>query len=74
MQAIITGQYEGAAALLVAKAEVDVLNGRKTTALDLATEIGVPQFLMKALQGDLADCERMVASALSNRYPLETTF
>eukprot|EP00434_Breviolum_minutum_P035242 symbB.v1.2.031189.t1/scaffold3578.1/size55188/2 len=52
MQAIITGQYEGAAALLVAKAEVDVLNGRKTTALDLATEIGVPQFLMKALQGD----------------------
>lgn len=36
MQAIITGQYEGAAALLVAKAEVDVLNGRKTTALDLA--------------------------------------
>ena len=73
MQAIITGQYEGAAALLVAKAEVDVLNGRKTTALDLATEIGVPQFLMKALQGDLADCERMVASALSNRYPCETT-
>ena len=74
MQAVITGQYEGAAALLVAKAEVDVLNGRKTTALDLAKEIGVPQFLMKGLQGDLTDCERMVASALSNRYPFETSF
>ncbi len=74
MQAVITGQYEGAAALLVAKAEVDVLNGRKTTALDLAKEIGVPQFLMKGLQGDLTDCERMAASALSNRYPFETSF
>ena len=45
MFAIIRGQFEGAAALLVAKAQADVPNARNKTALDFAQELGAPQFL-----------------------------
>jgi len=68
MFAIIRGQFEGAAALLVAKAQVDVPNARNKTALDLAQELGVPQFLMDALEGNLTVCSRMVSSAMTNRF------
>ena len=68
MFAIIRGHFEGAAALLVAKAQVDVPNARKKTALDFAQELGAPQFLMNALEGDLTVCNRMVSSAMANRF------
>ncbi len=74
MFAIISGQYEGASALLVAKADVSLQNSRKKTALELAQEMQVPQFLMDGLEGDLSTCNRIVASALTNRYPVSISF
>ena len=72
--AIISGQFEGAAALIVAKARVDVPNSRGTTALDLARELCVPQFLRDALGGNSSDCRRMVSSATTNRFLVSCTF
>jgi len=74
MFAILTGQHEGAAVLLAAKAKVDVQNSRGWTALDLAKEHGAPQFLIDALAGDLTVCSRIATSALTNRYPVCHTF
>lgn len=68
MFAIIRRQFEGAAALLVAKAQADVPNARNKTALDFAQELGAPQFLMDALEGNLTVCNRMVSSAMTNRF------
>eukprot|EP00438_Fugacium_kawagutii_P002724 Skav222426 [mRNA] locus=scaffold2890:234402:234794:- [translate_table: standard] len=70
MVAVITGQYEGAMALIHAKARVDLMNKRKKTAMDLALDLEVPHFLIKALDGEMADCKRMVSSAMNNRYPM----
>eukprot|EP00434_Breviolum_minutum_P005465 symbB.v1.2.004816.t1/scaffold279.1/size242841/1 len=72
MFAILTGQHEGAAVLLAAKAKVDVQNSRGWTALDLAKEHGAPQFLIDAIEGDLTTCSRIATSALTNRYPDST--
>ena len=74
MLAILTGQHEGAAVLLAAKARVDVQNSRGWTALDLAKEHGAPQFLIDALEGDLTICCRIATSALTNRYPVCKAF
>eukprot|EP00438_Fugacium_kawagutii_P027727 Skav222576 [mRNA] locus=scaffold791:274216:275181:+ [translate_table: standard] len=71
MYAIVAGQHEVAAALIVAKAKLDLVNYRKKTALDLAREFQAPQFLIDALQGDATACKRMVSSALNNRYPVQ---
>lgn len=73
MVAVITGQYEGAMALLTAKARVDLRNTRKKTALDLALELDAPSFLIEALEGETAVCCRMVLSAMNNRYPVAKT-
>jgi len=64
--AIISGHYEAAASLLVARATLEV-NARKVSALDLARELGVPQFLMDGFDGDLTDCNRIVRTA-TDRY------
>ena len=68
MFAIAAGQYEGAAALIVARANLDAMNYRKQTALDLALEYGAPRFLLDALENNPTACRRMVTSALTNRY------
>ena len=74
MFAIAAGQYEGAAALIVARANLDAMNYRKQTALDLAREFGAPQFLLDALENNPAACRRMVRSALTNRYLVNAKF
>ena len=74
MFAIAAGQFEGAAALIVARADLDVLNYRKQTALDLAREFGAPQFLLDALENNPTACRRMVNSALTNRYLVHEKF
>ena len=74
MLAVINGQYEAAMALIEFKARVDLMNVRKKTALDLAVELDVPSILLEALRGETAVCNRIVASALNNRYPVAHTF
>ena len=74
--------YEGAATLLVHGARVDLRNGRRKSALDLAKEVKVPGFLslghvflvpllrMRALEGDqeaMKELRAMVSAALGNR-------
>ena len=65
MAAVLAGQYEGAAALLIAGARADLQNQRSRTAEDLARDGCAPLFLMDALQGQTADCERVIDSALT---------
>ena len=74
MFAIAAGQYEGAAAIIVARANLDAVNYRKQTALDLAREFGAPQFSVDALENNPTACRRMVTSALTNRYLVQGKF
>ena len=46
MFAILAGQYEGAATLLVHGAKVHLKNYRQKTALDLAREVSAPEFVL----------------------------
>lgn len=71
MFAVLTGQYEGAAALIAAGARLDLRNGRGRTALDLGRELRAPDFLMEALEGRPAVCRRMAFVATAKSY-LET--
>jgi len=59
MIAVITGNWEGAAALIAHGARVDIKNSRRYTALDLARETPVPDFLMAALEGNPEPCYRI---------------
>ena len=61
--AIICGNYEAAAALLVRGARLDWRNSRNKTAADLAREMSSPDYLMAALQGQMAKCNSVVEHA-----------
>ncbi|CAE7815365.1 ANKHD1 [Symbiodinium sp. CCMP2456] len=63
MIAIICGNYEAAAALLVRGARLDLRNSRNKTAADLAREMSSPDYLMAALQGQMAKCNSVVEHA-----------
>ena len=43
-------------------ARVDLRNARNRTAIDLAHELQAPPFLLQALEGHTATCERIVAN------------
>ena len=66
MAAIMTGQYEGAAALIAAGARLDLRNSRNFTAADFAIGQSIPQFLTEAFEGNLEGCQRIAACARAN--------
>eukprot|EP00435_Cladocopium_sp_Y103_P043070 s2867_g12.t1 len=63
MNAVLSGQYEGAATLIAAGARLDLRNARKRSVADFADEISVPEFLSQALQGDPEACHRIAMAA-----------
>ncbi|CAE7594129.1 Ankrd44 [Symbiodinium sp. CCMP2592] len=69
MAAVMSGQFEGAAALIAAGARLDVRNCRNWTAADFARGHSVPDFLSEALfRGQPEGCIRVTASALANAH------
>ena len=66
MAAVMSRQYEGAAALIAAGARLDLRNSRNWTAADFAAGQSVPEFLMEAFEGQLEGCHRVAALALAN--------
>ncbi|CAJ1427819.1 unnamed protein product [Effrenium voratum] len=66
MVAILCGNFEAAAALLVAGADVNLQNSRLRRAADLAKEVDAPEYVMEALDGGLEKAEDLVA--LANGY------
>jgi len=66
MKALITGQYEGAAALIAHGAHLELQNSRRKSARDFAQELSVPQFLLEAFEGKPEACHKIVAAAVSN--------
>ena len=64
--ALITGQYEGAAALIAYGAHLELQNSRRKSARDFAQELSVPQFLLEAFEGKPEACHKMVEVAASN--------
>ena len=74
MVAVLTGKYEGVMALLHANARVDVRNARGKTVMDFAHQMEVPSYILRALEGEMDVCERMVSAASQNRYPIERSF
>ena len=65
MSAVISGQYEGAAALIAAGARLDLRNARNWTAADFARKQSIPDFLSQALQGQPEQCEQVYALSLA---------
>lgn len=66
MLAIICGNFEAAATLLAERARTDLRNFRGKTALDLAHELSVPDYLMDALNGvSCRKCWSIVSAANS---------
>ena len=65
MLAVMTGQYEGAAALLAAGASSDTRNARNRTVTDFAREQSVPLFLREALEGRTEEARKLVAVAIA---------
>ncbi|CAE7229119.1 anks1b [Symbiodinium pilosum] len=63
MAAVMSGQYEGAAALVAAGARLDLRNWHGWTVSHFARERSVPDFLMEAFQGQLEGCQRVSALA-----------
>lgn len=63
MQAIQSGQYEAAAALLAAGAKVELKNSRQWTAKDFAKRKSIPDFLQLGLDGDTSECQRVCSLA-----------
>ena len=62
MSAIMSGQHDGAAVLIAARAQLDLRTARGWTALDFAREQSLPAFLLQALlKEDREPCE-LVAS------------
>ena len=65
MLAVMTGQYEGAAALIAAGATLDLRNARNRTVADFAREQSVPHFLKEGLEGRLEEVQEISAVAMS---------
>ncbi|CAE7241772.1 unnamed protein product [Symbiodinium sp. CCMP2592] len=68
MAAVMTGQYEGAAALLAAGARLDLRNYRKWTAADFSRGHSLPRFLLEALEGQTTEAERITADAVASSF------
>ena len=63
MNAVLSGQYEGAAALIAAGARLDLRNDHQHSVADFAEELPVPEFLAQALQGSPEACRRIAELA-----------
>ncbi|OLQ15485.1 Kinase D-interacting substrate of 220 kDa [Symbiodinium microadriaticum] len=63
MNAVRTAQYEGAAALIAAGANLELRNCRNLTAADFAKDAAIPGFLQQGLQGNPAECRRVCSLA-----------
>ena len=68
MWALLTAQYEGAAALIAAGAMLDISNCRGWTAADFVRGLSVPRFLQEGLEGDPSACRRVSSLALFDGY------
>ncbi|CAE7549321.1 ANK2 [Symbiodinium microadriaticum] len=68
MLAIRSGQFEAAAALIVAGARLDLCNCRNWTAVDFARGQSLPRFLQLGLEGDRSECRRVSSLALLDGY------
>eukprot|EP00438_Fugacium_kawagutii_P003554 Skav202740 [mRNA] locus=scaffold1326:355599:356856:- [translate_table: standard] len=66
MLAVMSGQYEGAAALIAAGARLDLRNEHNRSAGDFIRQLSAPTFLMEALDGNTAACRRIAEVAISN--------
>lgn len=66
MLAVISGQYEGAAALIAAGARLDIRNDHNRSAGDFIRQLSTPKFLMEVLDGNLKACRRIAEVATSN--------
>ncbi|CAE7750568.1 ANK2 [Symbiodinium microadriaticum] len=64
MHAVRTAQYEAAAALIAAGANLELRNCRGFTAADLAKDASVPSFLQEGLHGNRVECQRVCSLAL----------
>ena len=63
MQAIQSGQYEAAAALLAAGASLELRNCRNWTAKDFAKRKSMPKIVQLGLDGDISECQRVCSLA-----------
>jgi hypothetical protein len=63
MNAVLSGQYEGAATLIAAGARLDLCNDRRRSVADFAEELSVLEFLSQALQGNPKACHRIAELA-----------
>ena len=66
MAAVMSGQYEAAAALVAAGAKLGSRNSRNWTAADFAKGQAVPDFLTEAFDGQLEGCQRVASQAIKN--------
>ena len=66
MRALMSAQYEGAAALLAAGARPDICNCRGWRAAEFVVGASIPRFLQQGLEGDLSECRRVAWLASSD--------
>ncbi|CAJ1361337.1 unnamed protein product [Effrenium voratum] len=59
MMAVMMGNYECAAALIAAGAQLKLRNERGWTAADFARDRSVPEFLSEAFEGRVEECRRV---------------
>ena len=64
MHAVRTAQYEGAAALIAAGANLELRNCRGYTAADFAKDAYVESFLQQGLHGNRVECQRVSSLAV----------
>ncbi|CAE7227478.1 Ankrd52, partial [Symbiodinium natans] len=67
MAALLSAQYEGAAALIAAGARIDLRNARGCTAAELVREQVLPRFLVEALQGRPQECQDITDMILAGK-------
>lgn len=68
MLAILCGNFEAAAMLLVEGARTNIRNDRGKSAVDLASELLVPDYLLDALKGHMAKCSSIVTAASHSQF------
>ena len=64
MNAIMGAHYDGAAALLLLGAQVDLRDAGGASVMDIAKEQFVPDFVQRGFQGEMEGCRSVVQLAL----------
>ena len=65
--ALLSSQWEGASTFISAGARLDLRNSRGVSPADVLREVKAPDFVMQAMDGNLAGCERVAALACRSR-------